>query len=204
MSFLVGCGGSAPTAVSEAPAATSAPEQAATTPTPEPPAATPTPEPPTATPIPPTATPVPPTPTPIPPTDTPTPMVVQPQPGAVLIGEAEDSEDAKGTVVYFKVSGDGASIVTAGFGFVGPGQCDGITLEGGALFNAKSVDGPFPITEGGFEIPLPKGGELKGQFISPTEASGTIKAVGEYASVASCEIGPSKWNAKVGETPFVK
>jgi hypothetical protein len=53
--FLVGCGGSAPTAVSEAPAAT------------------PTPEPPTATPVPPTATPVPPTPTPEPPTATPTP-----------------------------------------------------------------------------------------------------------------------------------
>jgi hypothetical protein len=54
ISFLVGCGGSTPTPVSEAPAATSAPEQAATL-TPEPP--TPTPELPTATPIPPTATP---------------------------------------------------------------------------------------------------------------------------------------------------
>jgi hypothetical protein len=60
--FLAGCGGSVPTAVSEAPAATSAPEQAAATP-----------EPSTATPVPPTATPVPPTPTPEPPTATPTP-----------------------------------------------------------------------------------------------------------------------------------
>jgi hypothetical protein len=75
---LIGCGGNAPTAVSEAPAATSAPEQAAATPTPvpptstpEPPTATPTPEPPTATPTPepPTATP-----TPEPPTPTPTPF----------------------------------------------------------------------------------------------------------------------------------
>jgi len=55
LSFLVGCGGSAPTAVSEAPAATSEPEQAAATPTPEPPTSTP--EPPTATPVPPTPTP---------------------------------------------------------------------------------------------------------------------------------------------------
>jgi hypothetical protein len=39
MLFLVGCGGSAPTAVSEAPAATSAPEQVAT-PTPAPPTPT--------------------------------------------------------------------------------------------------------------------------------------------------------------------
>jgi hypothetical protein len=61
--FLVRCGSTAPTPVSEAPAATSAPEQAAT-PMPEPPTATlvpltPTPEPPTATPIPPTPTPQP-------------------------------------------------------------------------------------------------------------------------------------------------
>lgn len=55
--FLVGCGGSAPTAVVEAPAATSAPEQAATsTPEPLPDTPTPTPEPPTATPAPPELT----------------------------------------------------------------------------------------------------------------------------------------------------
>jgi len=59
--FLVGCGGDAPTAVSEAPAATSAPEQTAATSTPEPPTTTPTPVPPAATP------------TPAPPTATPTP-----------------------------------------------------------------------------------------------------------------------------------
>jgi WD40 repeat protein len=62
MLFLVGCGGSAPATVVEAPAATSAPEQ---------PTATSTPEPPTATPIPPTPTS---TPTPEPPTATPTPV----------------------------------------------------------------------------------------------------------------------------------
>lgn len=212
--FLGGCGGSPPAAVSEASQATSTPEQAAATPEPPtatsvPPTATPipptpTPKPPTATPVPPTATPVPPTPTPEPPTATPTPAVVKPQPDAVLVGDAEDSENAKGVVVYFKVSGDGASIVTAGFGFVGPGKCDGITLEGDAVFNAESIDGPFPITEGSFDISLDNGGELKGQFISPTEANGTIKAVGEYASVVSCEIGPSKWSAKEGETLFIK
>lgn len=214
VSFLVGCGSGAPTAVSEAPAATSVPEQAAATPEPPtatsvPPTATPvpptsTPEPPTAIPVSPTATSIPPTPTPEPPIATPTLTVVQPQPDAILVGDAEDSEDAKGVEVYFKVSGDGASIVTAGFGFVGPGKCDGITLEGDAVFNAESVNGPFPITDGSFDISLDNGGELKGQFISPTEANGTIKAVGEYASVVSCEIGPSKWSAKVGETLFIK
>lgn len=191
--FLVGCGSGAPTAISEAPAATSAPEQAAATS-----------EPPTATSVPPTATPVPPTPTPEPPTPTPTLTVVQPQPNAILVGDVEDGENAQGVAVYFKVSGDGASIVTAGFGFVGPGKCDGITLEGDAVFNAESVDGPFSITDGSFDISLDNGGELKGQFTSPTEANGTIKAVGEYASVVSCEIGPSKWSAKVGETLFIK
>jgi len=63
--FLVGCGGSAPTVVSEAPAEASTPEPAITS-TSEPP--TPTPAPPTATPILPTPTPIPPTPTSVPPT----------------------------------------------------------------------------------------------------------------------------------------
>ena len=53
--LLAGCGGSAPAAVSEAPAAAAAPEQA--TPTPEPPTATPTPEPATPTSEPATSTP---------------------------------------------------------------------------------------------------------------------------------------------------
>jgi hypothetical protein len=60
ISFLVGCGESTPTAVSEAPAATSEPEQPVATPTPEPPTITPIPKPPTETP---TAEPPPPTPT---------------------------------------------------------------------------------------------------------------------------------------------
>lgn len=63
VSFLVGCGGGAPTAVSEAPAVTPTPKPPTLTPTPEPPTATSTPEPPTATLTPPTATSVPPKPT---------------------------------------------------------------------------------------------------------------------------------------------
>lgn len=59
MLFLVGCGSTAPTSVSEAPAATSTPESPAATPTPIPPTPTPTPIPST-----PTLTPVSSTPTP--------------------------------------------------------------------------------------------------------------------------------------------
>lgn len=87
--FLVGCGGSTPTAVSEAPAATSTPEQAAATPTPKLP--TPTPEPPTATSAPeqPTATP-----TPVPPTATPTP-----EPPTPTFTPAATTGQVKGTLV---------------------------------------------------------------------------------------------------------
>ena len=82
--FLVGCGNTAPTPVSEAPAATSAPEQAAATSTPEPPTATPIF--PTATPVPPTPTPEPPTATPIPPTPTPEPATATPAPPELTDG----------------------------------------------------------------------------------------------------------------------
>src|SRR3990172_8165640 len=68
MLFLVGCGSTAPTSVSEAPAATSTPESPAATPTPIPP--TPTPEPPTPRP-----TPIPSTPTLTPVSSTPTPSI---------------------------------------------------------------------------------------------------------------------------------
>jgi hypothetical protein len=49
MLFLVGCGTTAPTPVSEAPAASPTPEPPTATPSPEPPTATPSPEPPTPT-----------------------------------------------------------------------------------------------------------------------------------------------------------
>lgn len=113
--FLVGCEGSAPTAVSEAPVATSVPEQAAATLTPEPPPSTP--EPPTDTPTPesPTTTPTPelptPTPTPVPPTETPTSSFANPQSGATFTGELESSEGVGSGTINFKVSDDGNSIV---------------------------------------------------------------------------------------------
>lgn len=197
---MVGCEGSAPTAISEAPAATSAPEQAAATATPEPPPDTPTSVPPTPTSEPPTDTPTPEpptaTPTPEPPTVTPTPAAVDPQPGTTLTGDVEESQNVSGAIVSLEISEDGASITTVTIGLLGPGECGGVTLAEGGTFNSF-VYGPFPITEGGdFDISLPNGGELKGQFTSPTEASGTIKVVG-LDFVASCKFGPSNWSAKV-------
>jgi hypothetical protein len=70
MLFLVGCRGSTPAHISEAPAETSTLELAAATPTLAPPTATLTPISPTAT-----STPIPPTLTPVPPTATPSPVI---------------------------------------------------------------------------------------------------------------------------------
>lgn len=175
MSFLVGCGGSTPTAVSEAPAATSAPEQAAATPTPEPLAATPTPEPPTETPI---------------------PAAVDPQPGAILKGVIEASENASGIIMSLELSEDGTSITTLTFILTSASKCEGMNItisEGSEMSLAEA--GPFPITEGRIDASLPNGGELKGRFTSPTEASGTITVKGLAYSDA-CQIGPSNWSAK--------
>ena len=170
MLFLVGCGGSAPTAVSEAPAVTSAPEQAAATPTSEPPTSTPTPE---------------------PPTGTPTPTVFQPQSDAVLTGVIEVSEDVGGAIIIIlKTSKDGTSITTAGMMLMGPSKCGENTMTEGVLsFSFKN--GPFPIKEGNIDVLLGKTGELKGRFTSPTEVSGTIKD-----RDLGCKFGPLNWSAK--------
>jgi hypothetical protein len=189
--LLVGCGSTTPTLVAEAPATTSEPEQVAATPTLEPATATPTPEPPAATP-----TSEPPSPTPEPPTATPTPPIVDPQPGAILKGSIEDSENASGMMMSLELSEDGTSITTLTFILTSVSKCEGMNItisEGSEMSLAEA--GPFPVTEGRIDASLPNGGELKGRFISPTEASGTITVKGLAYSDA-CQIGPSNWSAK--------
>lgn len=207
MLFLVGCGGPAVTPVSEAPTATSVPEQAATstpespedTPTPqEPPPDTPTPEPPTATltPKPPTTTP-----TPVPPTETPTPAVVNPQAGATFSGDLESSEATSSGTINFKLSDDGNSITEGEIKLTGeplqPVECSGGSLEGMAELT-QSLKGPFSIEAGNIDALLAEGGELKGTFTSPTEASGTFKIVIEITvfQTITCDFGLWNWSAK--------
>lgn len=147
MSFLVGCGGSAPTPVSEAPAATSVPEQAAATPTPEPPPATPTPEPPTPTPEPPTDTPTPEpptaTPTPEPPTATSPPAIINPQPGITLTGNLKNSEGQDSGTINFMVSEDGKSITLVDVIVKYEGAS---VLLGFVPFQKARLTLPFPTT----------------------------------------------------------
>jgi hypothetical protein len=218
--FLVGCGGSAPTAVSEAPAATSAPEQAAATPTSEPPPATPTPEPPTPTPEPPTDTPTPEpptaTPTPEPPTATPTPAIINPQPGITLTGNLKDSEGKDSGTINFIVSEDGKSItlvdvivkyegssVLLGFDKripISEGKIDTavpdysfLQVKSGTLHVPPSQENPDPA--------LTREKKLTGQFTSPTEAKGTIDLLSEinWGKPQLIDFGIMEWSAKVKE-----
>lgn len=216
--FLVGCGGSAPTAVSEVPAATSEPEQAVVTstlvpPTSTPEPATPTPEPPTDTPTPepPTATP-----TPEPPTATPTPAIINPQPGITLTGNLKDSEGKDSGTINFIVSEDGKSItlvdvivkyesssVLLGFDKripISEGKIDTavpdysfLQVKSGTLHVPPSQENPDPA--------LTREKKLTGQFTSPTEAKGTIDLLSEinWGKPQLIDFGIMEWSAKVKE-----
>lgn len=207
MSFLVGCGGSTPTPVSEAPPATSAPEQAAATPTAEP--ATSTPELPTETAVPPTATPVPPTPTPELPTATPTPAIVNPQPDTTFIGAMEVSQPgSEGTAedgsLEFSITEDGKAIASMSITLT-ESKCsvtsEGVTSVVESESSTTSFEGPFPIAEGKIDATFNKNGKLKGQFTSPTEANGTINVVLTtvvgLGTLVNCDLGEWNWSAKV-------
>lgn len=214
MSFLVGCGGSAPTTVSEAPAATSVPEQAAATPTPEPPPATPTSEPPTPTPEPPTDTPTPELPTathtpepptatltPVPPTETPTLAIVKPQSGSTFIGAMEVSKagssgTASSGTVKLVISDDGSSITTAEITLADL-KCPS-SSSGSTTLTVGDPAHPTPIDEGKIEITASGLGKqaITGQFTSPTEAKGTVTITLEIPLEKPCDLGTWNWSAK--------
>jgi hypothetical protein len=95
-------------------------------------------------------------------------------------------------MISLEVSEDGTSITALTFTFDETSKCPGITISGGEV--SMSEAGPFPITEGNIDASLANGGELKGRFTSPTEASGTITVKGLPYSDA-CQFGPLNWSA---------
>jgi hypothetical protein len=155
---------------------------------------------PAATSVPPTATPVPPTPTPVPPTATPTPAGPRPQPGATLTGDIENSEAVEGGTINLMLSEDGTSISQMDVTFqsvrcpIGPTSVQYINDV------RLPFDGPYPIIEGNIDASLDEGGELKGRFASPTEASGTIRIILTFSvsgKSTTCDFGTLNWSATV-------
>jgi len=143
----------------------------------------------------PKATPVAPTPveaTPKPPEATPTPvLILGPQPGAILTGPIEISGKATSGTITLTISEDGSSIASVSIALVEL-KCDGFSA--GSM--TQEMGGPFPVAEGNISASLPGGGELKGRFISPTEASGTINLVLEIPLAGTCDLGRWDWSAK--------
>jgi hypothetical protein len=200
MLFLVGCGGSAPTAVSEAPAATSEPEQAAATPVQEQVAATPTPE------LPPD------TPTPEPPTATPPPAIINPEPGITLTGNLKNSEGKDSGTINFVVSEDGKSItlVDVTVDYQGASVLLGfdkqIPISEGKIDTAVPDYGFLQVVSGNLNVPPPQENpdpaltrekKLTGQFTSPTEANGTIDLLSElnWGKPQIIDFGIMEWSA---------
>jgi hypothetical protein len=83
--------------------------------------------------------------------------------------------------------------VTVTGGPLKPVKCSGGSLESvGEL--TQNLDGPFAVKEGNID-----GEELKGKFISPTEANGTINIVVEFSIFSNsitCDFGTWNWSAK--------
>jgi hypothetical protein len=114
-----------------------------------------------------------------------------PLPGGVLTGPIEISGKASGGTIDLTVAQDGASIISVKITLTDL-NCDGfsagsLTQEGG---------GVFPVAKGKV-VASPSGiGEVKGQFTSPTVASGTIDLVLEIPYDGTCELGTWNWSAK--------
>jgi hypothetical protein len=159
---------------------------------------------PTGTSVPPTATPVPPTQTSLPPTPTtkiieatPIPSQVpslEPAPGVTFSGPIEISGTASSGAISFIVSEDLASITSVSV-TLHDIKCDGFSA--GSI--ETSTSGPFPVTDGKIASFPFNQGEIKGQFISSTEAVGTIhlKLVFSILNQKTvCELGTWNWSIK--------
>ena len=132
------------------------------------------------------------TPTPKPAEATPTPVaVLRPQPGAILTGPIEISEKASSATIFLSISEDGVSIASVGIALVDL-KCDGFSA--GSM--TQDFGGPFPVAEGDIAASLSGGGEIKGRFTSPTEASGTINLILEIPFGGTCDLGRWDWSAK--------
>lgn len=213
---LSGCGRAAPaTTVARAPTSASAsftppaPTRATTTATSALPIATTIP--PTATPLPPSATPT------VHPTSTsvvphPTASLSTPQsisPSRVYVGSlsitsanAEGDKPSSGAISLV-TSADGAIIHSIGFTLTNV-SCDAPSSQGRTRLSVGSLtvtqSGPFSISGDRFTAALGDGGELNGQLVSPTEATGTLHYIyrspgfGGSASIR-CDMGTWPWRA---------
>lgn len=137
-------------------------------------------------------TPVEATPTPKPVEATPTPVaIIGPQPGANLAGPIEISGKATSATISFTISEDGSSIASVSIALVEL-KCDGFSAD----LLIQDLGGPFPLSEGNIAASLSGGGEIKGRFTSPTEASGTINLILEIPFAGTCDLGRWDWSAK--------
>jgi hypothetical protein len=89
------------------------------------------------------------------------------------------------------ISEDGASIASVAIAMTDL-NCDGLS----AGSTTQQLGGPFPVTEGNIAASLSGGGEIKGRFTSPTEASGTINLILEIPFAGTCDLGRWDWSAK--------
>jgi hypothetical protein len=129
------------------------------------------------------------------PTLTPSPEpVLAPKPGAKLAGPIDISGKASGGTISLTVGEDGTSIVSAGITLKDL-KCDGFSA--GSMMNTATLSSP--ITKGSFAASASGVGEIKGQFTSPTDASGTINIAFKMTilnSSIACDLGTWNWNAK--------
>jgi hypothetical protein len=149
------------------------------------------------------------------PTSSPVPAM-GPKPGITFDGTIETSGKAKSGTLKFTISEDGFFIASLGV-TLNDLQCDGLsagsysdflgTLRasvtdgkftaslpamGGMISNFKQEYKPRPTLASLSDV-----GKIEGAFISPTEASGTIKIfLGIPMSRTACEFGNFDWSAK--------
>jgi hypothetical protein len=123
-----------------------------------------------------------------------TPAPIMPRSGITLTGTIDASPDVNGAMISLEIATDGKAISKIGVLLRGPTKCGGMTMEEGSKMDSF-ISGPFPINNGTFTASLWEGGEIKGQFDSPSTATGTITVKG-LPYVATCQFGPANWSAK--------
>jgi hypothetical protein len=126
------------------------------------------------------------------------------QPSIPFIGDMKGNEAAGDGTISFKVSADGSSIGEVSLAATGEdfktSKCSGGSLTNTTFGGVVSYSGSFPIIEGKIDVSLGEGTELKGQFTSPTEASGTVHFTQEdFPSGSTCDFGTWEWSAKAKE-----
>lgn len=129
-------------------------------------------------------------------------QAISPQPGSSFTGNLEGEKEAGSGTISFDISEDGTAInnlnITLNDSSANCGGASTGTLGFGQL--SLPFDGPYLIKEGNFSLVISKSGELKGKFVSPTEASGSINLILEitlFGNAQTCDFGTWNWSAKL-------